>query len=1166
MSVDEQESGPAFTLDGAGRREKAMALWRGWRLERRSTGLLFGISGVGKSEMVVRPLVDWAHHQGVPTVWVQVPADTIGGDALLLEGICGYLADWGHAGLAAVVETLTVARAITQLLSAGALVIIDEFQRELDSDGRPSEPMSRLLERLGMRPSDAGYLLLVSNRRVHPSWTEPLHIVELTPPGDDDAVEIILPSLSRTEAAERLPDGRRSEVVRRLGHNPRALRLLGLLLAGQYALNDLLPPEEADFTEPPSPDLVRGVEENLVRKAAEGLHREAREFLWDLSVLRGWAGWDIVEAVSAPGTDVPGAVRLVRDRYLLEVRDPARAVHGGRYQVHPLLHEASTIHMRRNEVAWRAAHRRAGEWYARKLTAAGRTAVHDRTLLLGLDGAWYHYTAAGLASELPETVRPVRSFVDRFYGESAVPPRTAGERNARIALLEMYNAHWGTPGTHYHLAVLLRDRGGPGDLEVAKTHARRAADDRDHSVPWVLWVKLVRAVDGSAAALDATREAAGRVAPDKNLYSVYQLMASVLNELGRTEEAVAALRDGFERVVGNRVRLVELAIQFAAAESTGDLLDDLCTWLLEQKSELNSPLFAELSPQLFLAKALQLERRDRWAEALAVVTEGRGEHPKYIGLVVQESLCHLALGDVPAAEAALATYPLDHGRMKASTWCSAFAALEVGRLARAAELLGVYLGGQAPSTADGIRRRLLTEWDLTVAQQGTPIPSLVFPILPPALTGLPTVVIRAQHGGPVLPQRQPDPEPAPPRRPRVLALATAWSPTSGGVNTFNRRLCLALAAGASVTCVVLDATEEERQEAIEAGVTLIATPPEPGASDSERLSRRRALPADVGPEVIIGHGRWTGRAADRLAEHYPRARQVHVVHVIPEDIERFKPAKEGIDAAELAEERQEVERALGTDASVVVAVGPRIHRTYVWDLERYGADKTKVIQFNPGFDAGESAVRQPPEGRWVVLVAGRMEDAVLKGLDLAAKAFTDARRRRNPSDPPIELLVRGAPPKSSTTLEERLREWADDPSLPVRVQSYTTRADRLAADLRGASLVLMPSRAEGFGLVAAEAIVAGTPVLVSAESGLADLLWEFEPEEAGRIVVPVTGDQKRDVRAWGEAIRAMLRDRDAEFRRVAALRERLAARLTWSGAAAALLERLVGSDPSVPNS
>ena len=90
-----------------------------------------------------------------------------------------------------------------------------------------------------------------------------------------------------------------------------------------------------------------------------------------------------------------------------------------------------------------------------------------------------------------------------------------------------------------------------------------------------------------------------------------------------------------------------------------------------------------------------------------------------------------------------------------------------------------------------------------------------------------------------------------------------------------------------------------------------------------------------------------------------------------------------------------------------------------------------------------------------------------------------------------------------------------------------------------------------------EAIVAGTPALVSAESGLGALLREvLESEQASRLVIPMSGDDEEDREAWGRAVEATLRDREAAFRRAAEVRGQLARQKTWSAAVAGRLAEL----------
>jgi glycosyltransferase involved in cell wall biosynthesis len=275
----------------------------------------------------------------------------------------------------------------------------------------------------------------------------------------------------------------------------------------------------------------------------------------------------------------------------------------------------------------------------------------------------------------------------------------------------------------------------------------------------------------------------------------------------------------------------------------------------------------------------------------------------------------------------------------------------------------------------------------------------------------------------------------------------------------------------------------------------------------------------------------------------------------PDEIEWFKLDRDD-DAGARAEGRTQIELDLGRTAARVIAVGPRLHNRYQRDLHPYNVPSP--LRLDPGFDTQSVDLRNPPPGApWTILVLGRLEDDRLKGLDLAAKAVGLAASRREPGAKALELEVRGAPHNTSTELKGKLCDWSGYPALSVVVRPFTTDTESLDADVKSASLLLMPSRSEGFGLVGLEAIVAGTPVLVSSESGLGAMLREaLEHEQAGRIVVPMSGDDDEDGERWGRAVEGMLRDREAAFRRAMEVRALLATRKTWAAAVAGLLAEL----------
>ncbi|RAO30074.1 hypothetical protein ONO86_05626 [Micromonospora noduli] len=392
---------------------------------------------------------------------------------------------------------------------------------------------------------------------------------------------------------------------------------------------------------------------------------------------------------------------------------------------------------------------------------------------------------------------------------------------------------------------------------------------------------------------------------------------------------------------------------------------------------------------------------------------------------------------------------------------------------------------------------------------------------------------------------------------RVLAIDTHWSSARGGISTFNRELCLALAksGAADVCCLVIEADPSEIAAAGDAGVRLIPTGHLPGWTERELLMRRLRSLEDWSPQVIIGHGRVTGHSAEtHRDDSFPTAVYLHVVHTDPDRM-----------GGDRAETKWEEELPLLVTADRVLAVGPALWRRAQNDL----ASKAPVpIRIDPGFDlVGEPARCPPPGGARKILIAGRLEDYDIKGLDLAARAVAEALRLCASSTRGVALRLRGVPPGERAKTEEKVRQWAGQ-DLHVDLRSYSTRATDLQDDLRRCVLVLMPSRAEGFGLVGQEAIVAGVPVLVSGESGLGELLCDEAVGLAHDLVLPVNRDGQ-DIQPWSKAIAAVLDDPEAAFARAAELREQMSRKRSWTEAAQRVLwawavsPRRIGRDPAV---
>ncbi|XP_074610436.1 uncharacterized protein LOC141864545 isoform X7 [Acropora palmata] len=118
------------------------------------------------------------------------------------------------------------------------------------------------------------------------------------------------------------------------------------------------------------------------------------------------------------------------------------------------------------------------------------------------------------------------------------------------------------------------------------------------------------------------------------------------------------------------------------------------------------------------------------------------------------------------------------------------------------------------------------------------------------------------------------------------------------------------------------------------------------------------------------------------------------------------------------------------------------------------------------------------------------------------------------------------------------------------VRSYKER-EELAAQFCEADLAIMPSRSEGFGLAALEALSAGLPVLVSGNSGVGDALKEL-PFGASCIV------NSEDTSEWAKAICA-IHDKKRKLRlwEAVKIRESYAEKYHWQVECGRLVERML---------
>jgi glycosyltransferase involved in cell wall biosynthesis len=218
-------------------------------------------------------------------------------------------------------------------------------------------------------------------------------------------------------------------------------------------------------------------------------------------------------------------------------------------------------------------------------------------------------------------------------------------------------------------------------------------------------------------------------------------------------------------------------------------------------------------------------------------------------------------------------------------------------------------------------------------------------------------------------------------------------------------------------------------------------------------------------------------------------------------------------------------------------------------VELLGADPGRVVTVPLGVTPGPAA--DPARGRTLagaeryVLAIGTVEPR--KNLPGLVAAFDDLAA----SDPDLRLVLAGPDGWGADQLAAALSSARHRDRI-VRV-GFVPEADR-GALLAGAAVVAVPSFYEGFGLAAAEAMLAGTPVVASDAGSHREVIGD-----AGLLVPPGDHDALVDALARvldGGALAGELRARGP----------RQAALLTWERTADGLVDlyrKAVAAGPAI---
>ncbi|XP_022784769.1 uncharacterized protein LOC111325258 isoform X2 [Stylophora pistillata] len=379
---------------------------------------------------------------------------------------------------------------------------------------------------------------------------------------------------------------------------------------------------------------------------------------------------------------------------------------------------------------------------------------------------------------------------------------------------------------------------------------------------------------------------------------------------------------------------------------------------------------------------------------------------------------------------------------------------------------------------------------------------------------------------------------------KVTLLGSEWSSSMGGLSTINRHLAIMLAKHyqLDVTLLVpqLACSEEDKRTARSHNVTIQEAEKLAGFSDP--LDWLSFPPRDLVIDFVLGHGAKLGKQAQVIRKSHS-CKWIQIVHTAPEELGMHKNYPKAISRAE---EKNTTEVNLCKLADAIVAVGPKLKDIFSAQLRSCKGHK-EILQLTPGtfheFSDLEQAQKESSKFKVLTFGRGDPEDFSLKGYDISARAIVELR------DSSYCLIFVGAPDgKQDEVAGNLLKSGIQKRQLTVR--KFVQGKERLKELFCEVDLCIMPSRTEGFGLTALEALSAGLPILVSGNSGFGEALRTVH---SGKSFVVESEDPKE----WAKAIAAVRqKERSDRLQEIQQLRTSYGEKFSWEKQCDILVDKM----------
>lgn len=359
----------------------------------------------------------------------------------------------------------------------------------------------------------------------------------------------------------------------------------------------------------------------------------------------------------------------------------------------------------------------------------------------------------------------------------------------------------------------------------------------------------------------------------------------------------------------------------------------------------------------------------------------------------------------------------------------------------------------------------------------------------------------------------------------ICVLTTRWGAHFGGINVFNREMCIGLKEyqpDLKLICIVNEMNDFEIQDAESHNIKLIKI-----VENTYPIEIINILNSQqVFPTTWIGHDMYTGQLAIDCSK-LNISRSAVVSHF---DYEYYGSYKGN--TGKIVEEKMLKQKQILSDTDIRFSVGPKLKKTV------FRLTHQNPVVLNPGCFKSSVSPTELNTG-FFAMASGRLEasDDNIKRISIVMDAYSKISK---------EIYV----DKMLTIFgieESQIENIASNNAkniLNIKALEFSSDRNHIFQTLTKQTIFIMPSLHEGFGLTGLEAISMEVPLILTSNSGLYSMLLEHDLLNYV-YVINMTGDDIQDSTEIYNAMKYVFLNADKYKKFAIELKLKLNDKITW---------------------